>query len=158
MRAILRVVLMMIIIGSSVMPSRAGQDKPRSAAKGVRYGAGVTDGERMSLDAAMKAKAFGRNIRVTGTVTEVCKVKGCWMMLRDGSRLVRVTFKDYGYFMPMDLVGKSVALEGVLAVETLTQAEARHYAEDAGKPKSEIEKIIGDQSEYSFEASGVLVL
>jgi hypothetical protein len=106
----------------------------------------------------MRAKSFGKSIRVTGTVTEVCKVKGCWMMLRDASSLVRVTFKDYGFFMPMDLVGKTVALEGVLSVETLTEAEARHYAEDAGKSKKEIAKIVGDKNEYSFEATGVVVL
>lgn len=150
-----------VVIALSAMIVRAtvmADDKPLPSKTGVQYGAGVKEGSRMTLDAAMKAKAFGRSIRVTGTVTEVCKVKGCWMMLRDASSLVRVTFKDYGFFMPIDLVGKSVALEGVLTVETLTQAEARHYAEDAGKSKKEIAKIVGDQNEYSFEATGVLVL
>lgn len=133
-------------------------EAPRSARKGVTYGAGVTAGERSTLDAVMKAKTFGRSIRITGSVTEVCKVKGCWMMLRDGKTQVRVTFKDYGFFMPKNLVGRKVALEGVLTEETLTEKDARHYAEDAGKSPKEIAAIIGDQNEYSFEATGVVVL
>lgn len=134
------------------------REEPRSARKGVMYGAGVAAGERSSLDAAMKAKSFGRTIRVTGSVTEVCKVKGCWMMLRDGKSQVRVTFKDYGFFMPKNLVGRKVALEGVLTEDTLTEKDARHYAEDAGKSPKEIAAIVGDQKEYSFEATGVVVL
>jgi len=158
MRILITLAVVIAMSATIVLPSSAGDDKPIPAKRGVRYGAGVAEGERVALDAAMKAKAFGRSIRVTGTVTEVCKVKGCWMMLKDASSIVRVTFKDYGFFMPMDLVGKTVALEGVLSVETLTQADARHYAEDAGKSKKEIAKIVGDQNEYSFEATGVVVL
>ena len=134
------------------------REEPRSARKGVIYGAGITPGERSSLNAAMKAKTFGRTIRVTRSVTEVCKVKGCWMMLRDGATQVRVTFKDYGFFMPKNLVGRKVALEGVLTEETLSEKDARHYAEDAGKSPKEIAAIVGDQKEYSFEATGVVVL
>ena len=154
-----------IIIGSMLAmiiawfdASALVREEPRSARKGVAYGAGVTAGERSSLDAAMKAKSFGRTIRITGSVTEVCKVKGCWMMLRDGKSQVRVTFKDYGFFMPKNLVGRKVALEGVLTEETLTEKDARHYAEDAGKSPKEIAAIVGDQKEYSFEATGVIVL
>ena len=80
------------------------------------------------------------------------------MIIEQGGKKARVTFKDYGFFMPRNLVGKKIVASGVLSVETVTQADARHYAEDAGKPKSEIEKIVGDQQEISFEATGVRVL
>ena len=146
------------LVVSCVMASALAREEPRSASKGVTYGAGVSAGERLTLDAAMKARSFGKSIRVTGNVTEVCKVKGCWMMLRDGAQTVRVTFKDYGFFMPKNLVGRTVALEGVLSEETLSEKDARHYAEDAGKSAKEIAAIVGDQKEYSFEATGVVVL
>jgi hypothetical protein len=60
--------------------------------------------------------------------------------------------------MPRNLVGKKIVATGVLSVETVSQADARHYAEDAGKSKKEIEKIIGDQQEFNFESTGVRVL
>jgi hypothetical protein len=80
------------------------------------------------------------------------------MILVDGDTKVRVTFKDYGFFMPKNLAGSKVVLEGILSEEVLSEKDARHYAEDAGKSKAEIAKIKGDQRELGFEATGVLVL
>ena len=79
------------------------------------------------------------------------------MILADGSTKVRVTFKDYSFFMPKDLAGKRIVAEGMLKEDVLSEADARHYAEDAGKSKKEIEKIKGDQRELTFEATGVRV-
>ena len=41
---------------------------------------------------------------VTGKVENVCLKKGCWMTIKnpDGEPM-RVTFKDYAFFMPMDI-------------------------------------------------------
>lgn len=122
-----------------------------------KYGAGVKSPERTPLAQAVSTKKFNTTIAVTATVTEVCQVKGCWMILVDGDTKVRVTFKDYGFFMPKDLAGKKVVVEGVLSEEVLSEKDARHYAEDAGKSKAEIAKIKGDQRELGFEATGVLV-
>jgi hypothetical protein len=80
------------------------------------------------------------------------------MILVDGDTKVRVTFKDYGFFMPKNLAGSKVVVEGILSEEVLSEKDARHYAEDAGKSKAEIAKIKGDQRELGFEATGVLVL
>lgn len=121
------------------------------------YGAGVKSPERISLARAVSGKKFNTAIALTATVAEVCQVKGCWMILVDGDTKVRVTFKDYGFFMPKDLAGKKVVVEGVLSEEVLSEQDARHYAEDAGKSHAEIAKITGDQRELGFEATGVVV-
>ena len=68
-----------------------------------------------------------------------------------------VKFKDYGFFMPKDIVGKTVIMEGVAYRETTSVEELRHYAEDEGKSKEEIEKITEPQVELKFMASGVLI-
>jgi hypothetical protein len=70
---------------------------------------------------------------------------------------VRVTFKDYGFFVPKDMSGRTVIVEGVISEKVLSQDLARHYAEDAGKSQEEIEKIVGDQKEYTMIAETVLV-
>ena len=151
------VVLFVVGIGLAEASAPSGE-APKRAKRGVIYGVGVSAGERMSLHTAMMSKAFGRTIRITGKAIEVCQVKGCWMILQDRSSKVRVTFKDYGFFMPENIVGRRIALEGVLSLEVLSEKDARHYAEDAGKSKRDIEAIVGDQNEYSFEATGVVVL
>lgn len=152
-------ILIVLAFLFSGLVNGAEQPTPAPAKKGQQYGAGVTLSEKpLLLSAAIADQMFSKVITVVGKVKEVCSVKGCWMIVEQGGRRARVTFKDYGFFMPRNLVGKRIVASGVLSVETVSQADARHYAEDAGKPKSEIEKIVGDQQEINFEATGVRVL
>ncbi|MCU0425004.1 MAG: DUF4920 domain-containing protein [Candidatus Kapabacteria bacterium] len=111
----------------------------------------------LALSEAVKAPSKEKLVRVTAKVTEVCQKKGCWMMLTDGNNTIRVTFKDYGFFMPKDLAGKTIIAEGLVTEEVLKEADARHYAEDAGKSKEEIEKIKGDQKTVTMVAQSVFV-
>lgn len=122
----------------------------------TEYGAGVKSTVYIPLSQAVAEKKFNTTVALKATVVEVCQVKGCWMILVDGDTKVRVTFKDYGFFMPKNLAGAVVVVEGVLSEEVLSEKDARHYAEDAGKSKAEIAKIKGDQRELGFEATGVL--
>ncbi len=96
--------------------------------------------------------------KVTGTVESVCQAKGCWMKVKmDNGESMRVTFKDYGFFVPKDIAGKTVVFEGVAEKKTTPVAELRHYAKDAGKSKEEIEEINTPKEELAFVADGVIV-
>lgn len=97
-------------------------------------------------------------IKFRATVTDVCEVKGCWMMLklRDDSETM-VRFKDYGFFVPRDIVGKEVVVSGTAFVEEISVADQKHFARDGGKSEAEIEKISGPLKTYGFEAVGVLL-
>ena len=71
---------------------------------------------------------------------------------------VQVTFKDYGFFVPKKgLENKKVVLEGFVKQDTISIKMLRHFAEDAGKPKSEIKKIIKPEFKLSFIANGVII-
>ncbi len=95
----------------------------------------------------------GKSVRTEGVVSAVCTQKGCWMTLGDPAKSVRVTFKDYGFFVPKDIAGARVVVEGVFNVETIPEATAKHYAGETpgGKPDA----VKGEQKELSFVASGV---
>ncbi|MFZ9719362.1 MAG: DUF4920 domain-containing protein, partial [Chitinophagaceae bacterium] len=69
-----------------------------------------------------------------------------------------VRFKDYGFFMPKDLVGHNVLMDGEAKIKELSVAQQKHYAEDGGKSKEEIEKITQPKKDVQFLAKGVLVL
>jgi hypothetical protein len=60
--------------------------------------------------------------------------------------------------MPKDLSGKQVVVDGYAFIETTSVDILRHYAEDAGKSKAEIEAIKEPLRELSFEAAGVMIL
>jgi hypothetical protein len=111
----------------------------------------------IQLAEAMKAPNAQKNVRIQAKVVEVCQKKGCWMMLTDGSTTMRITFKDYGFFVPKDIAGKTIIAEGILSEDVLAEKDARHYAEDAGKSKEEIAKIKGDQKTIAMVAQSVFV-
>lgn len=96
--------------------------------------------------------------KVEGTVESVCQMKGCWMKVKTGDgQVMRVSFKDYGFFVPKDIVGKTVVLEGTAETTTTPVAELRHYAQDAGQSKEEVEKITEPEKALTFVADGVIV-
>ena len=93
------------------------------------------------------------DFKVKGIIDEVCQMKGCWMTLRNDDGLnIRVTFKDYGFFVPKDISGKEVIIEGVALKEVLDEETAKHYAEDGG-----VEYDESLRNSISFIAHGVLV-
>jgi len=115
----------------------------------------------MSVDdlfAKMEDKEGMEDIQVEGEVVSVCQVKGCWMRLEasDGQELM-VKFKDYGFFMPLDLTG-NVTMTGKAYKQVTPVDELRHYAEDAGKSAEEIAEITEPLEELLFEATGVAKL
>jgi len=79
------------------------------------------------------------------------------MKLNDGDDM-RVTFKDYKIFVPKDLAGKEVILDGFAYADTTSVEDQRHYAEDAGKSAAEIAKITTPKKQLAFEAKGVVVM
>ena len=125
------------------------------------YGTVISPGNSMS-SAAFTQFIGGKSeadVKVEAEIITTCKKKGCWMdvKLADGSTM-KVTFADYGFFVPTDgMQGKTAVLQGHASREVVTEAMRRHYAEDAGKTKEECEAIKGDENKLSFVADGVLI-
>ncbi|MFD0963878.1 DUF4920 domain-containing protein [Pseudofulvibacter geojedonensis] len=91
-------------------------------------------------------------------INQVCKKKGCWMTLALADETeAMVKFKDYGFFMPLDCDGKIVTVNGYAFVNEVPVDELKHYAEDAGKSKEEIEKITAPEKTFSFMATGAML-
>lgn len=125
-------------------------------------------GDKITADGALTDSAIiekYKNLKVGDTtvvkfeakVNEVCQAKGCWMRLELGDDETMVKFKDYGFFMPKNIAGKNVIVNGKAFIAEVSVEEQRHYAEDAGKTKEEIEAITEVERTLSFEADGVLV-
>ena len=106
------------------------------------------------------AKADSVKTKITGTVTAVCQMKGCWMnIVSDATgKEIFVQFKDDGFFMPKDISGREVIMDGYAYRDVTSVEELRHYAEDDGKSKEEIEAITEPKEELKFMANGVLLL
>lgn len=99
------------------------------------------------------------NVKLTGEIEKTCKMKGCWMTIKTGdSSSMRVTFKDYEFFVPKEgMEGKTAIFNGKMTKSVTSVATLRHFAQDEGKSAEEIEAITEPKEEYSFVAEGVLI-
>jgi hypothetical protein len=91
---------------------------------------------------------------VEGLITTACERKGCWMQLAsgEGKPAVRVTFKDYAFFVPLDAKGMKARAEGVTTVKKLSKRDADHLEEEGAKLQRNED---GTANEVSFVATGV---
>lgn len=123
-------------------------------------------GEEINADGAvtveqllvMMTESDSVNVKVMATATDVCAKKGCWMKvaLPDSSEM-RITFKDYGFFVPKDITGKQIVFEGYAKRDITSIDDLRHFAEDAGKTPEEIAEITEAEEAIVFEATGVMI-
>jgi hypothetical protein len=152
--------LLSLVLGFLALSFSVAAQSPAPAAKGVTYGAGTSpEGAIPVNELPSKMNNSSYTGKISGKVVEVCQEKGCWMKLeKDNGDLLMVKFKDYSFFMPKDIQGKEVVLDGEAVIKEVSVKQQKHYAKDAGKPAEEIEKIKAPKKELQFIAKGVLVL
>jgi Domain of unknown function (DUF4920) len=157
----------LLLIGATVWFSckQAPTTTDAPATEENSFGAGVSKPEAAVSFADVNAQldaADSVNVIMKAKVSEVCQAKGCWMNIVDGAGAsegeIFVQFQDYGFFMPKDLAGKEVIIEGKAYKQETTVEELKHYAEDAGKSAEEIAAITEPVMEKKFMATGVVVV
>lgn len=129
---------------------------------------GVTYGKAIDKKSAVSVKALESALqknevytgKIEGEVVAVCKKKGCFLTLKRAGSAdpIMVRFTDYAYFVPEDIVGKTIVVEGKAKVKETTVEWLQHYAEDQGKSKEEIAKIKNPKRDINIVADGVLVV
>jgi hypothetical protein len=98
------------------------------------------------------------NVKVKGKVVEVCTQMGCWLKMETADGKIMVKMKDHSFFVPVDLNGKEIVVDGTAKMTVTPVSELKHYAEDAGKSKEEVAVIKEPKTEIVIDAKGVLVL
>ncbi|MCO4794770.1 MAG: DUF4920 domain-containing protein [Bacteriovoracaceae bacterium] len=118
------------------------------------YGGKITLKSIVPLENAVKEHTGKDSVVVSAKVGTVCKKKGCWMILKSKTGDIRVTFKDYKFFVPVSLVGKDILVQGKMIEKKMTLAETKHFVEDEGGDASKVTK---PRSEYRIVATAVKV-
>ena len=124
------------------------------------FGGKINLGQIISLEKAIKdfKNIENREVIIRGVVKDVCVKKGCWMTLKNNGESVRVTFKDYGFFVPASLKNKKIKAQGTLVKKMESVSLAKHYLEDKGATKEEIERVKAPKEIFHFIATGVEAL
>ena len=120
------------------------------------FGAPLPDsGQALALgDLIERSEQFlDQEVLVNTRIAKVCQKKGCFFVAHDGAATARITFKDYGFFIPTDSGGKLATLYGTFSRKEVSAEEAEHFAEDLGEEAS----LPPEAYEYSLVASGVKI-
>ena len=135
-------------------PAPAGQPGEKT------YGAPLAAQAPLPIDDLL-AKPDGwksKTVTVEGQVRKACTRKGCWMELggkQPGTPGCRVTFKDYGFFVPLDSAGSQARVQGTVEVDTLSASAVRHYEEEGAVFPGK--RPDGTAPEVRIVASGVVL-
>lgn len=160
--------ILIAMLAGAALTWSCSQKAPETLVETIAEGETPTGvyGEAISEDGALSLTQLVSHLesngefegKILGEIKDVCSKKGCWMTIDlPNGETMRVTFKDYGFFVPKNSQGFPVIIEGV-ATKTVTDVETlRHYAEDGGKSKEEVEAITAPKLEYAFEAVGVII-
>jgi hypothetical protein len=138
-------------------PTAASSNQAPSTAKA--FGAPITLGPELLLADVLKTpeRYRAQAITVEGHVRSACTRRGCWMEVAESADPMlpgcRVTFKDYGFFVPTDSAGARAKVQGTFGVSTLPAERVAHLESEGGQfPHKNPD---GSVNELRLVASGV---
>jgi hypothetical protein len=140
--------------GASSSPA---QGKIRPEPK--RFGEPIQQTSVADLNRVLAApKEFkDKHLVVEGTVRRACSRKGCWMELAASGDPAapgcRVTFKDYGFFVPTDSAGSSARVAANVEVAKLEPSHVAHMEQEGAQFRSK--QPDGSAEEVRLVATGV---
>ncbi len=149
----------MLALGCPAEPPKETPKAETPAANVKRYGAPVGPGEALKLGSVLTEPDKYKNapVIVEAEVRKACSKKGCWMELAESLDKTapgcRVTFKDYGFFVPLDSAGSHARVQGTVTSELVAKSTVDHLeAEGAHFAKKNPD---GTADEVRFVATGV---
>jgi len=158
---------LLLLLAIAACETRARELSPKpvpSAAAAVSspgkaFGAPIGPGPELALAEVLASPERFRDqtITVQGHVRSACTRRGCWMEVAEGGdpKLpgCRVTFKDYGFFVPTDSAGARAKVQGTLGVNTLPPERVAHLESEGGQfPRKNAD---GSVDELRLVATGV---
>ncbi|MDM7861601.1 DUF4920 domain-containing protein [Alteromonas sp. ASW11-36] len=96
---------------------------------------------------------LGEPVKVNTRISKVCQKKGCFFIAQQEEHVIRVSFRDYGFFVPTDISGKQVTLVGELIKQQISEAQADHINSDLAGT----EAVITAGVQYELVADAVRV-
>jgi hypothetical protein len=134
-------------------PAKAAPTAPRKFGETVPPGPALTLGEILSAPERYQNQA----VTLEAKVRRNCTRKGCWMELAEQLDPAlpgcRVTFKDYGFFVPLDSAGSTARVQGQVQVQTVAAPEVAHLEGEGAKFAAK--KPDGTATEVRVVATGV---
>ncbi len=141
-------------------PAQAEEPTPEPAAASsdwASFGEAVPEGEVVSAAALLDAPDtfLDKTLVVEGRVADVCQKAGCWMVIEDQGRTMRVTMKDHAFSVAKDGAGSSCQVHGLVTRKTIDPDTVAHLESESVNVAAMPEKQTTDDFVYEIVASGV---
>ena len=149
------------VVQPQTPPPGAAAPMPASTAL-KRFGEPIAPGQTVTLANVLARPDEFANHTVTleAKVRRNCTRRGCWMELSQAmdppsgrSRSCRVTFKDYGFFVPLDSAGSTAKVQGTVEVTHVAPGEVAHLESEGAHFAAK--QPDGTASEVRLVATGV---
>jgi hypothetical protein len=101
------------------------------------------------------AKYNGTTVMVEGRVADVCQKAGCWLVLAEGDKSIRIRTKGHGFLVAKDGTGKTAKIEGVVKSHKVDAERVAHYESESVNKEIIPEKQAGTEIVYELIATGV---
>ncbi len=124
-----------------------------------KFGEAITLRDKQALNQVLSAPQTyaGKTVLVEGQVRRACSRRGCWMELAESTdpKLpgCRVTFKDYGFFVPTDSAGAKALVQGTVEVASVEARRVEHLESEGANFASK--QPDGTAQEVRMVATGV---
>lgn len=131
------------------------------ATVGTEYGAKITEQGAMPSAELYQMVAGGDTafVKIKTKVLTSCASEGCWLTFFVNDSISAIAkMKDHAFFVPLDIQGKTVVMEGKAYMKVTSVKELKHLAEDAKKPKKDIDAITKPKKQIVYITNGVLVV
>ncbi|MEC7986596.1 MAG: DUF4920 domain-containing protein [Myxococcota bacterium] len=141
--------------------SAATEKKPTMDVKDIQnYGAPFTIEKSIpAADLLQNPETYvGQKVRVEGTVSDVCQKMGCWMVISEADKHMRITTKGHKFFVAKDGAGNRCQIEGEVIARELDPDRTAHFESETSDGAPMPEKQAKDNKTYEIVASSVQFL
>jgi hypothetical protein len=121
------------------------------------YGAAFTQTESISAGTLLAEPDthVGKTVRVSGRVADVCQKQGCWMVVTDQDKSMRVIMKDHTFSVAKDGTGSTCEVEGEVVSKPIDPKEVEHFASESANKDAMPETSAAGGVTYELVATSV---
>ena len=122
------------------------------------YGEALSGGPVSSIEELLSEpeKNIGNSILISGAISEVCPMRGCWIEVKDNNskESIRIKVADGAIVFPLSAKGKNIIAEGQFSKLLLSETQARtwkvHLAAEKGIQLDTTKVILDDDDYYEY--------
>ena len=119
------------------------------------YGDHLSKGLVYSVDELLSSSDgnLGSDILVTGMITEVCPMRGCWLQVKDDNSdsSIRIKVTDGEIVFPLSAKGRNITAKGIFTKLELSKKQAKNWKHHLALEKGinlDTSKIVLTSSDY----------